>query len=289
MNYFGRVFRPPSEARSLIVQATIGCSHNKCTFCDMYKEKKFKIRAVDDIISDFAYARKTHAYVERIFLADGDALMMKTEDLLVILDFIKKTFPECTRVTSYGSPKSILVKTPDELSNLYKSGLYMVYMGLESGNKQILADINKGETVEQIIKAGIMIKDAGIKLSVTAISGLGGKSLFKEHAIDTARAFSKIKPDFIGILTLMIEDGTEIQEKYLKGNFQLLSPLDVAFETLIFLENIDCDGTVFRSNHASNYLSLSGTLNKDKKEMISMIESAINGELAFKKEKLRGI
>ncbi|MFI3226652.1 MAG: radical SAM protein [Clostridia bacterium] len=289
MQYFGRIFRPPSEARSLIVQATIGCSHNKCTFCDMYKEKRFQIRKVSDVIKDFEWARKQYPYVERIFLADGDALMMKTEHLLEILQYIKKTFPECKRVTSYGSPKSILIKTQEQLNSLAKAGLYMVYMGLESGNEQILRDINKGETADEIVRAGIMVKTAGILLSVTAISGLGGKALCSEHAVDTGKAFSRMKPDFIGILTLMIEDGTEMQRRYLNGDFELLSPQDVARETLLLLENLDCEGTVFRSNHASNYLSLSGTLNYDKDIMIRQVKSALDGKLSFKKEKYRGI
>ncbi len=289
MEYFGRIFRPPSEARSLIIQATIGCSHNKCTFCDMYKEKQFKIRPVADVIADFDYARKQYKYVERVFLADGDALMMKTEDLLQILKHIKKTFPECIRITSYGSPKSILIKTQQQLNELSKAGLYMIYMGLESGNEQILLDINKGETAEEIVRAGTMVKNAEILLSVTAISGLGGKALCHEHAIDTAKAFSKMKPDFIGILTLMIEDGTEMAKKYANQEFELLSPQDVARETLTLLENLDCEGTVFRSNHASNYLSLAGTLNQDREEMFEKVKYALDGKLTFKKEKFRGI
>ena len=289
MKYFGRIFRPPSEAHSLIVQATIGCSHNKCTFCDMYKEKNFKVRAVSDVIEDFKWARREYSHVERIFLADGDALMMKTESLLEILNFIKITFPECKRVTTYGSPKSILVKTQDELNALKKAGIYMIYMGLESGNEQILKEINKGETADEIVRAGIMVKKAKIFLSVTAISGLGGKKLCKEHAIDTAKAFSKMKPDFIGILTLMIEPGTLMHKKYSNDEFELLGPREVAIETLLMLENLDCEGTVFRSNHASNYLSLAGTLNRDKDKMIKQVEMALDGKLNFKKEMYRGI
>ena len=205
MRYEGRVFRPPSEAYSLIVQVTVGCSHNKCTFCDMYKEKRFHLRKLEDVLEDFNIARRQYRYIERVFLADGDALIRKTEDLAVILKHIRKIIPECRRVTSYGSPKSILTKSPEDLALLHSLGLEMIYLGLESGNEQVLKHINKGVTVEDIVRAGQMVKDAGMKLSVTAISGLGGTEMWKEHAIDTAKAFSRMKPDYIGLLTLMFE------------------------------------------------------------------------------------
>lgn len=172
MRYEGRVFRPPSEAYSLIVQVTVGCSHNKCTFCDMYKEKRFHLRKLEDVLEDFNIARRQYRYIERVFLADGDALIRKTEDLAVILKHIRKVIPECQRVTSYGSPKSILTKSPEDLALLHSLGLEMIYLGLESGNEQVLKHINKGVTVEDIVRAGQMVKDAGMKLSVTAISGL---------------------------------------------------------------------------------------------------------------------
>lgn len=289
MRYVGSVFRPPSEAYSLIIQATIGCSHNKCTFCSMYKNKTFKIRPISDILEDFDMARKAYPHVEKIFLADGDALMMKSSDMLVILNYIKKVFPECTRVTSYGSPKSILVKTADELNALKNSGLSMIYMGLESGNDDLLRHINKGETSAEIVRAGIMVKDSGMKLSVTAISGLGGTKHWKEHAIDTGIAFSKMKPHYIGLLTLMVEPNTKLYSEYKNGDFKLLSARQVAEETLLMLENIDSDGSVFRSNHASNYVSLAGTLNRDTVHMINKLKLALGGDIAFKKEKFRGL
>lgn len=175
MQYEGRVFRPPSEARSLIIQATIGCSHNKCTFCDMYKEKRFRIRKVEDVLRDLRDCAAYYGSATRVFLADGDALIMKTEDLERILLCIRENFPRCERVGIYGSPRSIHLKTPGELALLKELGLGIVYLGLESGSDKILERVQKGETAGQIVEAGKKVMAAGLKVSVTAISGLGGR------------------------------------------------------------------------------------------------------------------
>lgn len=288
MRYEGRVFRPPSEAYSLIVQVTVGCSHNKCTFCDMYKEKRFHLRKLEDVLEDFNIARRQYRYIERVFLADGDALIRKTEDLAVILKHIRKIIPECRRVTSYGSPKSILTKSPEDLALLHLLGLEMIYLGLESGNEQVLKHINKGVTVEDIVRAGQMVKDAGMKLSVTAISGLGGTEMWKEHAIDTAKAFSRMKPDYIGLLTLMFEGDVPLRRECEEGKFHLLTAPQVAKETLLMLEHIDSEGSVFRSNHASNYLTLKGTLNRDREAMCEQIRTALERG-GYKKEYFRAL
>ncbi len=288
MRYEGRVFRPPSEAYSLIVQVTVGCSHNKCTFCDMYKEKRFHLRKLEDVLEDFNIARRQYRYIERVFLADGDALIRKTEDLAAILKHIRKVIPECRRVTSYGSPKSILTKSPEDLQLLHSLGLEMIYLGLESGNEQVLKHINKGVTVEDIVRAGQMVKDAGMKLSVTAISGLGGTEMWKEHAIDTAKAFSRMKPDYIGLLTLMFEGDVPLRREREEGKFHLLTAPQVAKETLLMLEHIDSEGSVFRSNHASNYLTLKGTLNRDREAMCEQIRTALERG-GYKKEYFRAL
>ena len=288
MRYEGRVFRPPSEAYSLIVQVTVGCSHNKCTFCDMYKEKRFHLRKLEDVLEDFNIARRQYRYIERVFLADGDALIRKTEDLAAILKHIRKVIPECRRVTSYGSPKSILTKSPEDLALLHSLGLEMIYLGLESGNEQVLKHINKGVTVEDIVRAGQMVKDAGMKLSVTAISGLGGTEMWKEHAIDTAKAFSRMKPDYIGLLTLMFEGDVPLSRECEEGKFHLLTAPQVAKETLLMLEHIDSEGSVFRSNHASNYLTLKGTLNRDREAMCEQIRTALERG-GYKKEYFRAL
>lgn len=289
IHYEGRIFRPPSEAYSLIIQSTIGCSHNGCTFCDMYKEKQFRIRPVADVLRDFDEARRLYPHVERVFLADGDALMRKSTETVAILEHIKKIMPECKRVTSYASPKSVLTKSPEELCALAEAGLYMAYLGLESGSDKVLLHVNKGASAGEIVTAGLMLKTAGIKLSVTVISGLGGKADMREHAVETARALSQIKPDYIGLLTLMFEGDTLLEREWREGRFELLDAREVAQETKLLLEHLDSEGSVFRSNHASNYLALAGTLNRDKEKMIAKLDRALGGDEHFRPEYYRGL
>lgn len=289
MRYEGRVFRPPSEAYSLIVQSTIGCSHNKCDFCDMYKEKKFHIRPIEDVLEDFSLARVQYHRIERIFIADGDALIRKMDDWVKILTHIKSLFPECERITTYASPRSIQLKSPEDLLLLRELGLHMVYLGLESGCDQILTEMHKGETADEIVAAGLKVKAAGITLSVTAISGLGGTTMWQEHAIKTGEAFTRMKPDYIGLLTLMIVEGTPLSDRFNAGNFSLLGPQQVSEETLLMLSHMNCEGSVFRSNHASNYISLKGTLNRDKERMMDLLREAIAGNINYKKDWARGL
>ncbi|GAA0123512.1 MAG: radical SAM protein [Clostridium argentinense] len=289
MRYEGVVYRPPSEAYSLIIQATIGCSHNKCNFCSMYKGKKFRIRPVEDIIEDLHMARNKYRKVERIFLADGDALIIPMEKLKAILKAIKEIFPECKRVGVYGSPKSILIKSIDDLIELRALGIGIVYLGIESGSDKILKEINKGVLSEEIITAGRKIKECGIKLSVTLISGLGGKENIREHALESALVINKINPDYLGFLTLMIEENTELYNKVKSGEFKLLNPKEVMEEMKIFIENINVENTVFRSNHASNYVSLKGTLPLDKENILNTINATLKDSNSYKSEFLRGL
>ena len=289
MRYFGDVYRPPSEARSLIVQVTYGCSHNTCCFCDMYKEKRFTIRPLQEVLEDFAMARQYYSHVRRVFLADGDALMRKQEDLEIILDYIRETFPECERVTSYASPGSIHAKTSEQLVTLREKGLEMVYMGLESGSDAVLELMQKGHTAAAIIAAGQKVRAAGIKLSVTAISGLGGQAMWQTHAVETGKAFSAMKPEYIGILTLMQEPGTPLVEWIRRGEFKVLTPTQILQETALMLRNIDSEGSVFRMNHASNYLNLRGTLNEDTEAMLARIEAGLNAPDRLKPEQFRAL
>lgn len=287
IEYEGRVFRPPSEAYSLIVQVTIGCSHNKCTFCDMYKEKQFRVRKIEDVKRDFDAARRQYRRVERIFLADGDALMCRAEHMAEILRYIRALFPECERVTSYGSPASILVKKQEELDLLHELGLDMIYLGLESGSDEVLRRVNKGETADEIVRAGRMVKAAGMKLSVTCIAGLGSLELSETHAVETARALSRMKPEYIGLLTLLFELETPLMRDWQQGKFYLMNPVEIAHETLILLEHIDAEGSVFRANHASNYVNLAGTLNRDRAAMCDKLRRALEGKIQFKNEAFR--
>ena len=289
MRYFGSVYRPPSEARSLIVQVTYGCSHNTCAFCSMYKAKKFTLRPMEEILEDFRLARQAYSKVGRIFLADGDALIRPAADLERILEVIAELFPECERVTCYASPSSIHKRTPEELKRLRERNLTMVYMGLESGCDEVLERMRKGHTAADIVAAGQKINAAGIDLSVTAISGLGGVELWREHAMDTAAALSAMKPAYIGLLTLMVEPGTPLYDWVKKGQFQLLDSHQVLEETALLVAQLDCEGAVFRMNHASNYLTLKGTLNEDKQALLKRIHSAMSGRTDLRPEYFRAL
>ena len=287
--YEGRVFRPPSEAYSLIVQVTIGCSHNKCTFCDMYKEKRFRVRKLEDVKADFDEARRMYRRVDRIFLADGDALMCRPEHMAEILRYIKKLFPECERVTSYGSPASILCKKQEDLNLLHELGLEMIYLGLESGSDEVLRRVNKGETADEIVRAGLMVKEAGMKLSVTCIAGLGSLELSEEHAVKTAEAFNAMNPEYIGMLTLMVEPGTPLYDWVHDGSFRLLDQHQVLKETELLVSHFDSPGSVFRMNHASNYLDLRGTLNQDRDALLAKIHQAEQDLSCLRPESWRGL
>lgn len=274
MRYEGTVYRPPSEARSLIVQVTVGCAHNGCTFCTMYKDKKFYVRDTADILADFEEAAELYGgRVTRIFLADGDALGVDTEKLLKILAFIREKFPNAERVSAYGTPKDVLKKDETELMALKDAGLKMIYMGAESGDDEVLRQAAKGVTAAEIAEAGQKLKRCGLLVSVTFISGLGGKARLNEHARESARLVNRMNPDYVGFLTLMLEEGAPILKRIKSGELELLRPEDILEEMMIFLQEADSPGTVFRSNHASNYIMLKGTLNRDREAMLQQLEN----------------
>lgn len=280
MNYNMPLYRPPSEAYSLIVQATLGCSHNKCTFCDMYKTKKFIIKPIEQIKKEIDYYRETIKSAPRVFLADGDALIIEFEMLSEIIVYIKERFPECNRISMYGSPKSILLKSEKELKELKNLGVFLIYLGLESGYDEVLKNVNKGLVVKEIIDAGLKVKGAGIKLSITAIAGLGGKALSNNHAINTGRAVSVIQPEYFSILSLMYNKNTELYKDIEDGSFAPLENFEILNEIKKIIQNIDTESNIiFRSNHASNYLSLEGTFPKDKNKIIDEIDKALENNL----------
>ncbi len=290
MRYYGEVYRPPSEAYSLIVQVTYGCSHNTCAFCSMYKNKRFALRPMEEILEDFKEAAARYGKnVKRIFLADGDALIRKTEDLLLILDEVRKLFPNLERTTSYASPASLLLKSQEELSKLKEHGLEMVYLGLESGCNEVLKKIQKGYLAEEIVQAGCKARKAGMKLSVTAISGLGSRELSKKHALETAKAFSAMNPEYIGILTLEVIEGTPMYDWTREGSFELLNPVEILEETKTLVQNLDSPGSIFRANHASNYLPLKGTFNQDREMILEQIKMAKEGQIALRPEWSRSL
>lgn len=289
MRYEGNVFRPPSEAYSLIVQVTIGCAHNKCTFCGMYKNEKFRVRDLAEVVEDLKLARAYYNKVERIFLADGDALCLSFDRLRNILTEIKAIFPECERVGIYATPKDIMRKTMEDLRELKNLGLGILYMGLESGSDEILTAVKKGVTAQEAIEAGRKAVESGLKLSVTVISGLGGRAKWREHAIRTGQVLSAMDPHYIGLLTLMLVDGTEMKRQVDQGEVELLAPEEVMRETRLMLENTNVTNCIFRSNHASNYVSLRGTLPQDKESLIRGIDRILAGGCHFKQEIFRAL
>ena len=287
MRYEGSIYRPPSEAMSLIVQVTIGCAHNKCTFCSMFKDKKFRVRNVAEVKEDLAEARRMYGYVEKIFLADGDALCLSMPKLEDIIGYINELFTETKSINIYASPKDVLAKSQQDLERLHALGVKILYIGAESGNDEILKNINKGATRDEIIEAVRKTESSGIKASVTFIQGLGGEAMYREHAIDTGTMISAMEPSFVGFLTLMLDDAAEITADIREGRLKLLSPMQVCEETLLMLENINLTKEcIFRSNHASNYVPLAGTLPQDKEKMMKLLVRAMKTE-GFKPEGLR--
>jgi len=289
MRYEGNIFRPPSEAYSLLLQVTVGCTHNKCTFCSMYKDKQFHIRKLEDVLEDLAWARRHYARVERIFLCGGDALALSVNKLMPILNYIRENFPECERVTAYARAEDALRKTEEELKQLYEAGLTMAYVGAESGSEKVLEDIHKGETRQQLIDGVKKIEASGMKASVTFISGLAGKAGWEEHAIESGKMISEMSPSYVALLTLIVDPSVPMAKDIESGKMELLSAEEVMKETLLMLENTEVTRKcVFRSNHASNYLSLKGNLPDDKERMMEQIREAMSNHM-FKDEMFRAL
>lgn len=282
MRYEGMVYRPPSEANSLIVQVTIGCSHNKCTFCSMYKEKQFRIRKIEDVLEDFEIARKRYRSIKRIFLADGDALILKTEHLEKILLKVKELFPECERISAYATVQDINRKSHEELQRLKELGLKILYLGVETGSDEILKGIKKDCTASEMIEAGQKAKKAGMKVSATLIVGVGGKEKWELNAVESGKVISQMDPDYLGLLTLTVDRGTEMEEAVRRGEITTLSSMEAMIEIRKLIQNLELTKCVLRSNHVSNYLALAGTLNIDKEMLLEQLDEVIEGDYQFK-------
>ena len=276
IRYEGSIWRPPSEARSLILQATIGCSHNACIFCVSYKQKKYRVRGVKGIQDDLdGLSPHYKNTVRRVFLADGNALAMPTQELVGTLILLKKELPNLERVGVYGYAKDVREKTIEDLQELNKAGLGIIYLGLETGDDELLRLACKGINSDENIDACKKIRAAGIPLSLTIILGLGGLDHSEKHARKTAEVLNKIDPEYIGALTLMTPPGTRIYDMMRSGEFEPMKPMEILRELTLLVENLDITNCVFRTNHASNYLALSGNLPGDKARIISALESAI--------------
>lgn len=277
LSYIEPVFRPPSEGRSLILQVTNGCSWNKCTFCEMYtqEQKKFRAKKPEEIEAEIKQAARSIMPVEKVFLADGDAMVLPTRRLKEILLLIKEHMPWVRRVSSYCLPRNLLKKTTEELSELKELGLGMLYVGCESGDNEVLEAVSKGETYDSQKDALLKIKAAGIASSVMILNGLGGPKLSEQHALNSAKLMNECQPDFLSTLVVSFPMGEERLKQGFGGDWSLMDQSGLFLELKHFLSNLHLENTIFRSDHASNYLPLKGTLGKDKQAMLTQIDQAL--------------
>ena len=291
MRYRGTVIRPPSEADSYILQATYGCSHNRCTFCGTYLDKPFRPRVTSQVLQDIQLASSVIPDTRRVFLADGDALVLSTDRLGLILDALQDAFPNLERVGIYANAQNLLRKSTDELKLLRDKGLGIVYLGLESGSDEVLARIDKGATSAEMVAAVTRAKAAGILVSVIGILGLAGSDGSAEHARLTGIIISQMDPDYFSMLTLMLIPGTPLYQGWQAGEFQVMQAGKMLAELHQVIENLDdLTHCVFRTNHASNYLPLRGTLPADKARLLALLDSALaRGKDALRPESWRGL
>lgn len=275
MRYEEPLYRPPSEAESLLIQATIGCPHNKCTFCGMYKSKRFRIRRVEEILEDIAVARSLYGeYVSSVFLPDGNTIIMRNEQLCELLRSIRFSFPYLKRITTYGSAKFIVRKKERELEELREAGLTRVHTGIESGDAVTLERIRKGVTPDELIKAGLSVKGAGMELSEYIMIGIAGVRRSKVHAEESACVINAIEPHFVRIRTYVPVPNTPLWDEYIDGEFRLLDPYEALYEMRMLVERIECR-TRFITDHISNYIYLDGYLPQDREKILKMIDRSL--------------
>lgn len=292
MRYEGQIFRPFSEANSYLLQCTIGCSHNQCTFCGMYKDRKYRERGLSEIKEDIRMAKAHYGDLEKVFLCDGDAVAIETDTLLEILRDLYQAFPSLRHVGTYVGPQSTLAKSMSELAALRAAGLTKAYLGVESGDDRVLAEIKKGVTAAQMLEAGQHLVAADINLSSMVLLGIAGKGKrAREHAIATAEITNKMQPKYLAALTTTPVPGTVLYHKVQKGEFELPDPFDTLEEMKVMFENITMDNLKFVGVHASNYLPVSGTLQKDKAKMLAAVNAVLDtrDRSALRSERMRGL
>ena len=289
IEYEPPVYRPPGEWRSFLVQATIGCSHNGCTFCGMYKGKKFRVRPLEDILGDIREAACFYDQYEKVFLCDGDAIAMDTEDLITILREIKKDFPKCRLISTYAGPISTLKKTPEELRRLREAGLGRAYLGIETGMEELLKSTNKGVNRAQMLQAGTNLREAGMDLWGIVLIGLGGKERSMDNARATASLVNEMRPQHLSVMNYTPVEGTKLGNQALRGEFHVLSPAESLEETAELIRGLNVTGMHFTSDHASNYLPLKGTLCEDREKLLRLIEGALQGSVGIRSEASRGL
>jgi radical SAM superfamily enzyme YgiQ (UPF0313 family) len=289
MEYEGMVIRPPSEADSILLQVTVGCSHNKCSFCGTYKEKRFRIKTDERILKDILFASRYCRRQDRLFLMDGDALIIPQKRLVWILERIREHLSWVRRIGLYANAKSIKMKTDEELRDLKDLGLGIVYLGVETGHPQLLKKIGKGTSRENLILQGKRIKKAGIRLSVTVLLGIAGRDLSPDHARETGTLLTEMDPDFVGALTVMVLPNTELGREYAERKFQTLSVNELLVELGEMLAATRLSRGMFYSNHASNYLPVKVRFPEGKEPALKLIARAVKGEVGLRPEWMRAL
>lgn len=289
MHYEGHCIRPPSEAYSILLQVTLGCSHNKCTFCGSYKDKRFTIKDDRIILSDILFASRVMKRQDRVFLMDGDALIIPQKRLLWILEKIKEHLPWVKRVGAYANAKSIRLKSLEDLIYLRERGLKILYLGVETGDPETLKKVRKGTSAENLIHMGRKVKQAGMKLSVTVLLGIAGREKSLEHARLTGELLSSMDPDYVGALTVMLIPGTPLYDDYREGRFDLLTEREILLELKEMIEHTNLTRGLFFSNHASNYLPIKARLPRGKQEALNLIERALKGGVQLRPEWMRAL
>ena len=287
MHYEGNCIRPPPEADSILLQVTLGCSHNKCAFCGTYKDKRFGIKDNDIILSDILFASKYMKRQDRVFLMDGDALIIPQKRLIWILERIREHLPCVKRVGSYANTRSIGMKSSRELAELRENGLGMLYLGVETGHDEIRKKINKGSSAQHCLEMGKRVKNAGMKLTVTLLLGVAGKEKSLDHARATGELISAIDPDYASALTVMLIPGTPLWEEYERGDFQMPDERGLLIEMREMIAHTNLSSGIFSSNHASNYLPIRVQLPEGKQEILDMIDAALRGEIGLRPEWMR--
>jgi radical SAM superfamily enzyme YgiQ (UPF0313 family) len=290
VRYEGDIYRPPSEADSFILQATVGCSWNACTYCAMYRTKRFRVRAIDDTLEDIRIARETLGErVDKVFVADGDALAMRVAQWEPILEACRDAFPRLRRVSAYATAMNLLEKTPEELRRLRELGLKLLYIGPESGDDVTLKRIAKGADFADHVEAARKAHGAGMKQSVIFLLGAGGKERSTEHASASARLATEMSPRFVSLLTLTVIPGTPIAKLQARGKFELPGIFGLLRELHTFIAEACPGDAIFRTNHASNYLPLSGRLPRDRDRLLAVLDAALSGQVPLRPEWSRGL
>ena len=274
MHYEGKIYRPWTEANSVLIQTTLGCSMNHCTFCNMFSDKRFRIRDIEDIYQDIESARRFYPHVESIFLIDGNVMAARTDFLLKIFEKIKVTFPECQKISLYSGLNDLRRKSPAELKELKQAGLSMAYAGLESGDRLVLEKIKKRMTPEQALEGMALAKEAGIEMLLSFIFGLGGRERSKEHIIETTKLLNQMQPEQIAPMALAIQPGTELEQEVNRGEFVLPTPLQILEEEKYLLENLNFN-TMYWGDHGNNIVSLKGMLPTYQKQFLGQVNNAI--------------